>query len=356
VSSHGATGHGPAAAEAVGIGVDIGGTKVLGVAVDAAGVVLAEARAPTPYGTGAPPASTGPGAAGGGDAVADAVAGVVADVRAALGTGTGTGTGTGDSRPPVGVGAPGMVDRAGVLRYAPNLQAATGADLLSLIAPRLAPAPVVVENDANCAVHAEHTVGAGLGCDDLLLVALGTGIGGGMVSRGRIVLGGFGFAGEVGHMLVNPAGPPCPCGRRGCWERYASGAGLGMLAREGAYAGRLPSVVALAGGDPEAVRGEHVTQAAADGDRAAAAVLEELGWWVAAGLANLTAVVDPARIILGGGLVAAGDLLVAPTRRAYRELVEGSSRRPEVEIVPAALGERAGAVGAALAAAAGGLA
>jgi glucokinase len=322
----------------VAIGVDIGGTKVLGVAVDPTGAVTAEAREATPQG-----APMGEGA----EQVADAVAAVVTDIRRTLGNGA--------ERLPVGVGAPGMVDRHGVLRYAPNLQAATGADLPALLGPRLAPAPLVVENDANCALYAEHAVGAGRHCDDLLLVTLGTGIGGGVLSHGRIVLGGFGFAGEVGHMLVNPSGPPCPCGQRGCWERYASGAGLAMLAREAAEAGRLPGAVALAGGDPQAVRGEHVTQAAKEGDEAAAAVFEQLGWWVAAGLANLTAVVDPARIVLGGGLVSAGDLLVVPTRRAYQGLVEGSTRRPHVDIVPAALGEHAGAVGAALVAHAGGL-
>jgi glucokinase len=326
------------ASDAVGIGVDIGGTKVLGVAVDSTGSVKAEAREPTPQ-----IAPMGEGA----EDVADAVAAVVTDVRLALGADA--------ERLPVGVGAPGMVDRHGVLRYAPNLQAATGADLPALLEPRLAPARVIVENDANCALYAEHTVGAGRHCDDLLLVTLGTGIGGGVLSGGRIVLGGFGFAAEVGHMMINPSGPPCPCGHRGCWERYASGAGLGMLAREAAEAGRLPNAVALAGGDPEAVRGEHVTQAARSGDEAAAAVFDELGWWVAAGLANLTAVLDPARIVLGGGLVGAQDLLLVPTRRAYQELVEGSTRRPHVDIVPAALGEHAGAVGAALVAAAGGL-
>jgi glucokinase len=251
-----------------------------------------------------------------------------------------------------------MVDRAGVLRFAPNLQAATGADLPALLGPRLAPAParLVIENDANCAAYAEHALGAGRGYDEMLLVTLGTGIGGGVISGGRVLLGAFGFAGELGHMLVNQSGPPCPCGRRGCWERYASGGGLGMLAREAAYAGRLPAVVALAGGDPEAVRGEHVTQAATAGDLGATEVVNELGWWVAAGLANLTAVLDPACIVLGGGLAAAGELLVTPTRHAYAELVEGSGRRPDVPIVPAALGERAGAVGAALAACEGGLA
>lgn len=334
----------------VGIGVDIGGTKVLAVAVAASGQVLAEAKVPTPNDPRAGPAGPDPRPGTGAVAVAGAVSDAVDQVRRMLGRGADAAT------VPVGVGAPGMVDRSGVLCFAPNLQPATGADLRALVTPRVAPAPLVVENDANCAVHAEHRHGAGRGFDDVLMVTLGTGIGGGVLAGGRVLLGAYGFAGEVGHILVNPAGPPCPCGRRGCWERYASGGGLGVLAREGAYAGRLPAVVALAGGDPEAVRGEHVTMAAGSGDPGATAVLAELGWWVAAGLANLTAVLDPARIVLGGGLVAAGELLVAPARRAYAELVEGSGRRPGVDIVPAALGEHAGAVGAALAAAAGGLA
>ena len=118
-------------------------------------------------------------------------------------------------------------------------------------------------------------------------------------------------------MIVDPAGPPCPCGRRGCWERYASGGGLGRLAREAAYAGRLAHVVAGVGGDPENVHGEDITRAALDGDPGALGVLDELGWWVALGLANLVAMVDPERIVIGGGLAEAGELLLAPTRQAF---------------------------------------
>jgi glucokinase len=248
-----------------------------------------------------------------------------------------------------------MVDRAGVLRFAPNLPSAAGADFPALLEGRLGGAALVVENDANLAALAEHSLGAARGADHALMVTLGTGIGGGVVSGGRVLVGAFGFAGEIGHMIVDPSGPHCPCGQRGCWERYASGGGLGRLAREAAYAGSLAEVVARAGGDPEDVRGEHVTAAALDGDPGAIGVMEELGWWVALGLANLTAVVDASRIVLGGGLVGAGDQLLEPTRRAFAALVEGSAVRPGIEIVPAALGERAGAVGAALAARVGGL-
>jgi glucokinase len=150
--------------------------------------------------------------------------------------------------------------------------------------------------------------------------------------------------------VVDPAGPQCPCGKRGCWERYASGSGLGRLAREAAHAGHLDAVVRLAGGDPEAVRGEHVTSAAVAGDAEALAVLSELGWWLALGLANLAAVLDPAAFVLGGGLAEHIDLVLGATRTAFDELLVDRQYRPPIEIRPAALGERAGAIGAALAA------
>ena len=101
----------------------------------------------------------------------------------------------------------------------------------------------MVENDANLAALAEHRLGAARGHRHVVMVTLGTGIGGGIVADGRVQVGGTGFAGEIGHMVVDPAGPACPCGRRGCWERFASGAGLGVLAREAALAGRLGEVV-----------------------------------------------------------------------------------------------------------------
>ena len=250
----------------------------------------------------------------------------------------------------VGVGAPGMVDRAGTLRFAPNLPGAAGTDLRRLVADRLSGSVVVVENDANCAALGEQAFGALVGVSNGVVITLGTGIGAGVVVDGRVRLGAAGFAGEIGHMIVDPSGPACPCGRRGCWERYASGGGLGRLAREAAYAGRLAHVVGQAGGDPENVHGEDITRAATAGDEGALGVLDELGWWVALGLANVVAMVDPQRVVLGGGLAEAGDLLLVPTRRAFADLVEGASVRPAIEITRAALGERAGAVGAALAA------
>jgi glucokinase len=281
--------------------------------------------------------------------VAAAVAEVVAQLDAALGADPAVAT------PPVGVGAPGMVDRAGRLCFAPNLPQAHGVDWHELVGGRLPGRNVVIENDANFAVLAEHRLGAARSYDDVVMVTLGTGIGGGVVIGGRVQVGSAGFAGEIGHMVVDPNGPPCPCGRRGCWERFASGAGLGLLAREAALAGRLDEVVRLAGGDAESVRGEDVSAAAAAGDPAARQVIEAVGSWIGFGLANLACVLDPSCFVLGGGVVQAGDLLVDTARATFAELVEGGARRPLAAVVPAEFGERSGAVGAALAARLGGL-
>jgi glucokinase len=152
-------------------------------------------------------------------------------------------------------------------------------------------------------------------------------------------------------MIVDPNGPPCPCGKRGCWERFASGTGLGRLARDAASAGHLDAAVALAGGDPEAVRGEHVTASARAGDAESLAVLDALAQWIALGLANLVNVLDPGIIVIGGGLVDAADLLLPDVRARFADFVMAGEERPELPIVPAALGERAGAIGAALLAA-----
>ena len=318
------------AAAGVTYGIDIGGTKVLGVALDRAGTIVAEARIATPKGTRNIV----------GRHVAEAVAEVVAGLDRSLAA-------TGPI--PVGVGAPGMVDHEGRLRFAPNLPQAQGVDWNELMGDRLPGRTLLIENDANFAVLAEQRLGAARSYDHVVMVTLGTGIGGGLMIGGRVQVGSAGFAGEIGHMVVDPNGPSCPCGRRGCWERFASGAGLGVLAREAALAGRLGEVVRLAGGDPESVRGEDVSAAAAAGDPAAQQVIREVGWWIGFGLANLTAVLDPGCFVLGGGVIQAGELLLTSARATFAELVEGGDRRPGILIAAAAFGERAGAVGGALA-------
>ncbi|MGH9054411.1 MAG: ROK family protein, partial [Acidimicrobiales bacterium] len=248
----------------------------------------------------------------------------------------------------VGVGAPALVDGAGVVRFSPHLPGLVGTELTAGLRSALPGARLWVGNDATAACWAEHDRGAAAGADNAVMVTLGTGIGGAAIAGGRLVDGANRYAGEFGHMVVDPRGPQCPCGRRGCWERYASGWGLGVLGREMAVAGRAPRLVELAGGDPEAVRGEHVTAAAAEGDPAAAGTVAQFAWWLALGLANLTAAFDPEVIVVGGGLVAAGEALMEPARRAFSDLVEAPAARPDLRIEAAVLGDKAGAIGAGL--------
>ncbi len=312
------------------VGIDLGGTKCLGLLLDQSGTVLAERRMATPVG-------------------AAAIVDVVVQVVEAL-VPAGSPAGRGGVLA-VGVGAPGLVDVDGVLRFAPNLPGVVDLALRDLLEERFPGARVRIENDASCAAWAERQTGAARGADHAVMATLGTGIGGGIVVDGRLLRGAHGFAGEVGHMVVDPNGPPCPCGKRGCWERFASGSGLGRLAREQAHARPLGRMVELAGGDPEDVRGEHVTRAASEGDEGALEVLRAWAWWLALGLANLANVFDPELFVLGGGLVSAGEVLLEPARAAFAGLVVAGEHRPPVGIVPAELGERAGAIGAALLAA-----
>src|SRR5690606_4397722 len=193
----------------------------------------------------------------------------------------------------------------------PNLPGIVDVPLADVLADRLQ-VPVAVDNDATAATWGEHRAGAGVGIDEMVLVTLGTGIGAGIVSGGHLVTGANGFAGEVGHMVIDPDGPPCPCGQRGCWERFASGTALGVLGRRAAADGRLESVRRAVGGDGGAIEGVHVTTAAVRGEPDARAVMEELAGWVALGLVNLTNLLDPERIVIGGGLIRAGDVLLDP--------------------------------------------
>jgi glucokinase len=341
----------------VAYGVDVGGTKILGVAIGPGGAVLAERRVQTPSqaagtaaGDGRAGGSASTGGAHPGEAVADAVGAMLLELQRDV-----RDAGRAGATPvPAGIGIAGLVDSGGVLRFSPNLAAASGVAIGDLVSERVGEAlgvtAVHAYNDANCTGLAELLLGAARGTRDGLVVTLGTGIGGALIVGGRVYAGARGLAGEVGHMVIDPNGPPCTCGKRGCWERYASGGGLARLAREAALAGTLHESVRLAGGDPELVTGEHVTAAAASGDTEALRVMEELGWWVGLGLANLVAILDPERIVVGGGLGHAGEMLLEPTRRALAQLVVGSRAREAVPVVEAALGVQGGAVGAALAA------
>lgn len=252
----------------------------------------------------------------------------------------------------VGVGVPGLVDRRGTLRFAPHLPGVVELDVGRLLAASTGLA-VRVDNDATCALRAEHRGGGARGTGDAVLVTLGTGIGGGLLVGNRLARGAAGFAGEIGHMVVEAGGRACTCGGRGCWERYASGTALGRMVKDAVAAGGGDRFASLAGGGPEAAGGEQVMSAAAAGDAEAVGILEQFAGWVALGLANLVHVLDVERCVIGGGVVAAGDVMLAPVRAAFSRLVMAPYHRPPVQIVAAQLGERAGAIGAALLAAEG---
>jgi glucokinase len=302
------------------VGVDVGGTKMLAVTVDDAGNVFGERRVPTPEGA---------------TALIDGLVAVVDAQRAE------------DTVDGVGIGAAGLVDRDGVLHIGPNLPDIRELAIKALLEERL-DLPVQVDNDATYAAWGERELGAAKGRDDVVVVTLGTGIGGGLVLDGHLYRGAHGFAGEVGHIKVAPNGIACPCGGRGCWERYASGSALGRFGREEAEGGRATRVVELAGGDFHDVRGEHVGAAAREGDVEALELMDRFAWWVAQGLANLADVFDPDTIVVGGGMLALADLFLDRAREVFPELVLAGPDRPPVDIVPAVLGERAGAIGAAL--------
>ena len=314
----------------VAIGIDVGGTKALALMVARDGRVVGEMKSQTPHDEGF----------GAGEAAAKVLVEQVFELcdRQSIDP----------SRVPIGVGLPGMMRRDGHLAYAPNLQTASGADLGAQLGEALGNSSVFCENDANCAALAEHEWGAGHGISDFVMVTLGTGIGGGIVADGQLVRGRSGFAGEIGHMVVEAHGAPCLCGGRGCWERYASGGGLHRLTREAALDGRLATLVERSDGDPRAVRAEDVTEAAGEGLDEAVALMREVGWWLALGLSNLAVILDSGHFIIGGGLSDASDLVLPAAREYLAELVEGYDARPAITVTTSMFGARSGAMGATL--------
>lgn len=307
------------------IGVDIGGTKVLAAEVSSDGEVLRVARRTTP------------GRRVQISLVEDALTEAVLEVA--------------DGRPIDGVGlaAAGFVDAAGErVMFAPHLPW-RGDPTRSRLEARWG-VPVALDNDANCAARAELELGAARGASDVLMITLGTGIGGAVVLGGTLLRGRNGMTGEFGHMQVVPDGLPCECGGAGCWEQYCSGNALVRFVRARLEAATFvgPSVVEeLAGGDPAAVTGPMVTTAAQRGDELALAAFAAVGDWLGVGTANLVAALDPVCVVVGGGVSAAGDLLLRPARVALQRSLVGAAHRVVPEIVQASFGPEAGVVGAA---------
>ncbi len=301
------------------IGVDVGGTKIAAGVVDAGGAIVDKARVETP--------------AQDADATVQAIIDVANDVRARH-----------DGVAGIGISAAGFIsaDRATVL-FAPNM---AWRDLP--LRDRLENAlglPVVVENDANAAAWGEFTHGSAKDSDDLLMVAVGTGVGGGIVAGGELVRGTFGIAAEVGHLRVVPQGHPCGCGQRGCLEQYASGSALVRFARDRVTDGdRLLSEV---DGDRARIDGPLVTRLAREGDVLSIELLADLGRWLGEGVASLAAVLDPGLVVIGGGVSEAGDLVMVPAKRAFEATLPATDNRPHAEIRTAALGNEAAIIGAA---------
>jgi len=305
------------------IGVDIGGTKVAGGVVDDSGAVLATTRRDTPA-----------------DDVAktrDVIVEVAAELAAA------------HPATAVGIGAAGWIDasRSTVL-FAPNI-AWRDEPLRDYVSAKVG-LPVIVENDANVAAWAEFRYGAAHDAEDsMVMVTIGTGVGGGIVLGGDLVRGATGIAAELGHMGLVPGGHRCGCGRLGCIEQYASGNALVRFARAGARQEphRAERLLDLSGGDPDAVTGPMVTAAAHAGDEVSREAFAQLGTWLGMGLADLVQILDPQVLVIGGGVVDAGELLMGPTRASYLESLAQRGRWPVAELRTAKLGNTAGVVGAA---------
>lgn len=278
------------------VGIDVGGTKCHGVIVDIHGTVLHEVRYPTPH-------------------AADLID-LLQEMFRELGGET-----------TLGIGVPGLITADGVIKASPNMNGAYNIAVGPELRERLGIA-VHVENDATVAAFGEWKSGAAMGARDAVMVTLGTGIGGGIVMGGQLQRGANGFAGEIGHMIVERNGIECPCGRRGCWERYASGSALKMLS----------------GG----VDGREVFAKFHAGDADAVEVVSTFATWIAEGLASLTNICDPEVIVIGGGVIESFASRIDVLEEKFSASLYSSDMRPHPRLVAAALGERAGAIGAAL--------
>ncbi len=308
------------------IAVDIGGTTISAGIVGRDGAVYAHRPAPT-Y------------ARGKGSAVLENIVGALQAVRGEAPAGA---TVVG-----VGIGAPGNVDAAAgrIGEDIQNIPELKGVALGPLVADRLG-LPAVVDNDVNALTLGELAFGAARGARNFILLCIGTGVGGGIVANGRIVRGASGYGGEVGHMAVEPEGRACFCGSRGCLKAYLSGPDLAAQAREALAAASAARFLALADGDPATIRAEHLFQAAREGDAAAQAIVDRAARILGIALGNLINGLNPELILLGGGVMAAADLLLEPAR-AWARRYSFASAFAAAKIGLASLDKQSGIKGAA---------
>lgn len=245
----------------------------------------------------------------------------------------------------IGVGVPGPLSHArGVILNAPNLPGWSGAPIRDRLSA-LAKLPVIVENDAKAAAFGEFTQGAGGGMRDMVMLTLGTGVGGGIVLGGKLWRGSFDNAGEIGHTIVEPGGRPCPCGQNGCLERYASASAVALRTIEAIGAGETSSLQGLAG-QGRTIDAADVQQAAREGDALASRIWDETCRYLAVVCVNLQHMLNPQLIVLGGGLIQAGSHLLEPVRRHFDTYTWSMAPdSPRIEL--ATLGGDAGILGAA---------
>jgi len=303
------------------IGIDIGGTKIAGALVDASGMVIRAQRLPTP--------------ANDPDALIEAVVGLIEEL------------GEGEQVLGVGVAAAGFIDadQANII-YAPNLSW-RNEPFKSKLEAKLT-LPVVIENDANAAAWAEYRFGAGVGFKHMVMLTIGTGVGGAVITDSKMLRGGFGIAGELGHLRMVPNGLACGCGQNGCLEAYASGTAL-LKAAKALASSNDPAGQRLRQLQPDSqeLTGQEVYSAIQEGDQGALGLLREMGSWLGQAVASLTAVLDPEIVVIGGGVSVAGDLLLEPIRAAYLDHLPARGFRPELKIIGAEFVNNAGVVGAA---------
>ena len=247
----------------------------------------------------------------------------------------------------IGVGVAGFVDKYGVVRTSPNLSTFNDFPMLKNVQQEF-DAPVLVENDATSATWAEVQLGAAQGSANTIMVCLGTGIGAGLYLNHELFRGDSGFAGEVGHITVVPNGLPCPCGRLGCWERYASGSSLGDIAESLLVSGEIVSSDSKIHKAVRPFQSEWIAELVMDGDLGARKALDRFGYWLALGIANLVNIFDPEKIIIGGAITDLGSYLIDSVRENYKLMTPERSLRGESLITLAKFGNRAGVVGAAL--------
>ena len=306
------------------IGVDVGGTKVLGGVVDESGNVLVHARRDTPR--------------QGGTELTRAIADVALELLQKF-----------TDVKSVGISAAGFVssDRKTMLAT-PNIAGWNGVDLDAEL-NSLIGLPLVIENDANAAAWGESRFGAGVNEDHIMMLTIGTGIGGGLVLNRELYRGAFGIAAEYGHIRVVPEGHLCGCGARGCFEQYASGNALLRHAREAISASpeMARNLLSLGDGTVAGLTGKHLTDAARVGDAVALAAFNTTAQWLGAGIASLSVVLDPACVIIGGGVIDAGEILLEPTRAAVERYMPFAGKHPSPRIIAAELGNEAGLVGVA---------